>query len=195
MRASDSHQSSLAIPGILFGLAIGLAVSDMDRKRLRDDHEQRALMLLIAYSLAGVLVLWLGGRDLMRLVSVGLLMTSSFMFFTGFIVRGPSEGVNDTLDFVSFTIGIAAVIACRICLNCVWWETLLPLVLSAGIPGFIRMCLPRTDLPPALRSLGEGGFVPKDEPILLDYKKEQKARRERKRERQIAALRRSQKRR
>lgn len=63
-------------------------------------------------------------------------------------------------------------------------ETLLPLVVSAGAPGLIRMRWPRRDLP----------LVVKQEPILLDYKKEQKARRERKRERQIAALRRSQRR-
>lgn len=174
----------LALPCILFGLMVGLAVSDLDRKRKRDEYETRAAVMLIVHALAGVIVLWMGGHDLMRLVAAALLMASSFMFFTGFIVRETSEGVNDTLDFVALVLGLAAVIVCRQGLGCLGWESLLPLVVSAGAPGLIRMRWPRRDLP----------FVVKQEPILLDYKKEQKARRERKRERQIAALRRSQRR-
>ena len=121
-------------------------------------------------------------------------MASSFWFFTGFIVRGSSEGTNDTLDLIALALGLAAVVACRQCLGLVWWESLLPLILSAGVPGYIRTRWPRRDLPPALRSREARRRVVEVTPPLLDYKKEKRDRRERKRERQLSALRRSQRR-
>lgn len=182
------HASSIWLllvpPCALFGLALGLGISDLDRKRRRDEPEIRFAPMLFLCALTGIAVLWLGGHEFNRLVAAGLLMTSSFMFFTGFIVRGSSEGVNDTIDLVSLLLGVAAMIVCRQCMGCLWWESLLPLVVSAGVPGYIRMCWPRRDLP----------IVSKMAPVLLDYQKEKQARRERKRERQIAAVRRSQRR-
>lgn len=85
---------------------------------------------------------------------------------------------------VALALGLAAVVACRQCLGLVWWESLLPLILSAGVPGYIRTRWPRRDLP----------FAVEVTPPLLDYKKEKRDRRERKRERQLSALRRSQRR-
>ena len=183
-RCASSIWLLLVPPCALFGLFVGLCLSDIDRKRAREEHEGRFAILLMLSVFAGLMTLWLGGHDMMRLLAAGLLATSSFMFFTGFLVRGSSEGVSDTLDFLCLAAGIALVIVCRLSNVCLWWESLLPLLLTSGLPGFLRIRWPRRDLP----------FVPKTEPPLLTLAQEKKARRERKRERQVAALRRSQRR-
>lgn len=62
-------------------------------------------------------------RVVFNIVAAAMLMASSFWFFTGFVVRGSSEGTNDTLDLIALALGLAAVIACRQCLGLVWWES------------------------------------------------------------------------
>lgn len=176
----------LLVPPCAFvGRCIEFCITDFDRKRKCDEYEFRFVFLLIQCALVGGLVLWLGGHDLPCLIAAGVFIPASVMFFVGFAVFEATEGVHDTLDYIFLVLGIAAMVACRCALGCLWWESLLPLVVSAGAPGLIRVRWPRRDL----------RFVATDEPPLLDNKlAEKKARRERKRQRQIAAVRRSQRR-
>lgn len=176
------HISSLWLllvpPCALVGLGVGHMLSSIDRGHSGDEPDVRFMPLMAICASAGVMTLWLGGHDWCDLIAAGMLACASFMFFTGFIVRQTSEGVFDTLDFVFFVCGIATMIVCRQ-LGCVWWESLLPLLLSAGAPGYVRALWPRRDLP----------YVCEHTPPLIENSK--KERRERKRERQMAAFRRS----
>ena len=175
--------------GVFFGLYYGAIASQVDRKvGLNDQALDKMRGVFMAFALAAVAipVLYFGGHELQPLVAVAALFAGMFFFFTGFIVRGTSEGVFDTLELVLFLGGLAAVAAARLCLNVAWYEALIAAIPFAVVLPYLRAWKPRRDLPEKM----EEGSAVKDgkEEAATAAKKE---RRNRKRERQIEAFRRS----
>ena len=174
--------------GVFFGLYYGAIASQVDRKvGLNDQALDKMRGVFMAFALAAVAipVLYFGGHELQPLVAVAALFAGMFFFFTGFIVRGTSEGVFDTLELVLFLGGLAAVAAARLCLNVAWFEALIAAIPFTVVLPYLRAWKPRTDLPERVEGSG-----------MRDEKKEaaaevKKERRNRKRERQMEAFRRS----
>ena len=175
---------------VLIGLFYGLTVSQVDRaarKVVGDMDPARGIFTLMALVALAVPVLHFGGHDLQPLVAVAALFLGMFFFFTGFMVRGTSESVFDTLELVLVIGGLAAVVSARLCLNVAWYEALIAAIPFAVVLPHLRAWKPRTDLP----EIREEGCVKRDEKEDAAAVAAKKNRRDRKRERQMAAFRRS----
>ena len=175
----------------LVGLVYGAFTSDLDRKEgVAADDVVPARGIFMLFALVGLAVptLYFGGHELQRLLSVGALFLGMFFFFTGFMVRATSEGVFDTLELVFAICGLVAVAAARQFLHVTWYESLIPVVPFAVVVPYLRAWLPRRDLP-EVAGANKGDEAAKKAEALLDEKKK---RRNRKRERQLAAFIRSQ---
>ena len=70
-----------------------------------------------------------------------------FFSFFGFMVRGTSEGVFDTLEFILGVCGLAAVLSARLFLNVAWYDSLIAAIPFAVLLPYLRALIPRTDLP------------------------------------------------
>lgn len=174
---------------VLVGLYYGAIASQADRKVGLDDHAldaMRGVFAFIAFAAVAIPVLFFGGHELQPLAAVAALFAGMFFFFTGFMVRGTSEGVFDTLELVLVLCGLAAVAAARIYLNVAWYESMIAAIPFVVLLPYLRAWKPRTDLP-EMRDAGQGMRDEKEE-VAMAAKKE---RRNRKRERQIEAFRRS----
>ena len=186
----------LFVPVVVWvGLFHGAITSVIERK-LHDSCAQiRIVVLLFAMLALTVPTVYFGGIELQKLLAFGSLFLGCWFFFFGFIVRGTSEGVFDTLELLVCIATLAAVVSCRVCLKCIWWEAMLPMFGFAVVYGHLRDWFPRRDLPEipegAKGNGGSGkakvGFEVRDEKAAA----EKKERRDRKRERQMAAFRRS----
>ena len=174
---------------VLVGLFYGAIVSQVDRKvgQAFDgiDPAHGIFSFIVLMGLA-VPVLFFSGHDLQSLVAVAALFVGMFFFFTGFMVRGTSEGVFDTLELVLVVGGLVAVAAARLYLNVAWYESLIAAIPFAVVLPYLRAWKPRTDIPEK-RDEGAGTRDEKDK-VAAAAKKD---RRDRKRERQMAAFRRS----
>ena len=174
---------------VLFGLWYGAIVSAVDRKvgQTADIDPAHGIFSFIAMVGLAVPVLFFGGHDLQPLVAVAALFLGMFFFFSGFMVRGTSEGVFDTLELVLAIGGLAAVCAARLYLNVAWYEALIAVIPFAVLLPYLRAWKPRRDLPEK-RDEGSGMRDEKKDEAAAAAKKD---RRDRKRERQMAAFRRS----
>lgn len=104
------------------------------------------------------------------------------------MVRATSHGVFDTVEFILTLAATGCVVLART-RGCAWSDSLVPVLLFAFafLLPHIRRHFPRTDLPDADPSASDTPLSGKDK--VLDEKLE---RRRRKRERQMAAFKRSQ---
>lgn len=176
--------------GVFFGLFYGAIASQVDRKVGMNDHaldKMRGVFMAFALVAVAIPVLAFGGHELQPLVAVAALFAGMFFFFTGFIVRGTSEGVFDTLELILCLGGLAAVCAARLYLNVAWYDALIAAIPFAVALPYLRAWKPRTDLPEK-RDEGSGMRDEKKDEAVAEAKKE---RRNRKRERQMEAFRRS----
>ena len=176
--------------GVFFGLYYGAIVSQVDRKVGMNDHaldKMRGVFTAFALVAVAIPVLAFGGHELQPLVAVAALFAGMFFFFTGFIVRGTSEGVFDTLELILFLGGLAAVAAARLYLNVAWYEAMIAVIPFAVLLPYLRAWKPRTDLP----EKQDEGSAAKDEKKDEAVAEAKKERRKRKRERQMEAFRRS----
>ena len=176
--------------GALLGLFYGAIASQVDRKVGLNDHaldKMRSVFTCFALVAVAIPVLFFGGHEPQPLVAVAALFLGMFFFFTGFIVRGTSEGVFDTLELVLVIGGIAAIAAARLYLNVLWYDALIAAIPFAVALPYLRAWKPRTDLP----EKRDEGSVKRDEKKDEAAATAKKDRRDRKRERQMAAFRRS----
>lgn len=176
---------------IVFGLFYGSVTSNADRKLAKDDAPMRGFLTLIALAVLATPMLFFGGLDLQLLLSVGSLFVGYWFFFFGFMVRGTSQGVFDTTELLVAIAALTTVIAARLGFKCVWWEAMLPILGFAVVYGHYRCRFSRRDLPEVKEegeSVAQGakGDAAGDQAAAA-----KKDRRERKRERQMAAFRRS----
>lgn len=174
---------------VLVGLSYGSVVSSVDRVAIKHGGRLDALrgvFTFLAFVAIGVPVLYFGGHDLRMLEAVAALFLGMFFFFTGFMVRGTSEGVFDTLELLLVVGGLAAVSSARLFLNVRWYDALVAAIPFAVLLPYLRALLPRTDLPEI-----QEDAAAKSEKKSAAEAAAKKNRRDRKRERQMAAFRRS----
>ena len=176
---------------IAMGLIYGSVASEADRKMMNDDASVRFAFSLFALAVMAVPTLYFGGQDLPLLLAAGALFVGYWFFFFGFMVRATSRGVFDTMELLVVIAALATVIAARVCFKCVWWEALLPVMGFSVAYGYFRSWFPRRDIPEvkdeATGNGGEKSGVAAGDSVAAA----KKDRRERKRERQMAAFRRS----
>lgn len=172
---------------IVFGLFYGVLVSDVDRKMPVADRSMRCVFPLFAMAALAVPTVYFGGGDVQMLAAVGSLFVGYWFFFFGFVVRGTSRGVFDTAEFLTTVAALSTVIGVRVFFKCAWWESVLPVISFAIGYAYFRRLFPRKDLPEK-RDEGSGMRDEKKGDSATEAKKD---RRDRKRERQMAAFRRS----
>ena len=174
---------------VLLGLYYGWLVSHADRSMIKKGgglDVLRGMFTFLAFIALGVPILYFGGHDLQPLVAVAALFTGMYFSFIGFMVRGTSEGVFDTLEFVLVVLGLAAVLSARLFLNVAWYDSMIAAIPFAVLLPYLRASKPRSDLPE----------IQEDDDLRREKKSAEqiaakKDRRDRKRERQMAAFRRS----
>lgn len=171
---------------ILVGLLYGMVVSEADRSLKGPGQWIRGLLLLGAICAIAVPSLYWGGRDPAMLGALGVLFSASWFFCVGFLVRETSRGVFDTLEYLLVLLALACIFLAR-GLGCTWYESLLPAFFFCCTLSRIRRYFPRTDLPPAAPDLETTANSASGKTAAH----EDQARSARKRERQLAALRRS----
>ena len=195
VRVGKSLLILLAPVVVLFGLFYGSVTSCADRASVKKDtaHDPvRGYLMGLMMAPLALLTVYFGGCDLERLAAVAALFAGLWFFFFGFIVRGTSEGVFDTLEFALTLGGLGCVVASRVCFHCVWWEATLPILAFAFAYPYFRHWFPRTDIPEKQgEKCAERGVPSAESKEQIAAKKD---RRDRKRERQLEALRRSQRR-
>lgn len=173
---------------IVFGLFYGVLVSDVDRKMPVADRSMRCVFPLFAMSALAVPTVYFGGGDVQMLVAVGSLFIGYWFFFFGFVVRGTSRGVFDTAEFLATVAALATVVGVRVFFKCVWWESVLPVISFAIGYAYYRRLFPRKDLPEKGYDDAKVSTASIEDKAATAAKKD---RRDRKRERQMAAFRRS----
>jgi len=168
---------------ILLGLFYGSVVCEIDRKPSGFELTMRGVFTFCSMCCISLPMLYFGGTDLTRLLVSGGFCAASWFFCAGFVVRGSSWGVFDTLEYL-LTLAALTGIAFVRAGGCTWYDSLVPALFFAFLLPRLRKSFPRTDLPK----------VP-DEPTPVLPRNDQMPRQDRrlrKRERQLAALRRSQ---
>lgn len=164
----------------LFGLVVGSMTSDLDRGKSGIPSVFRGVFTSMSFCSISLPTIYFGGRDPSSLMALGLLFSASLFFFPFFLVRKTSYGVSDTLEFLLSVASVACTILARVN-SCRWQECLLPALFFGFLYSRVRRCFPRTDLPDAPPEPEDGPKVPTDV----------QSRRDQKRARQLAALRRS----
>ncbi len=169
------------VPFIMFyGGIMGSAACELDRKPSEMPSFFRGIFTVASICCMALPTIYFGGRDPSSLMAMGLLFSASLFFFPYFLVRKTSYGVCDTLEFLLASASVACTILARVN-SCRWWECLLPAFFFGFLYSRVRRHFPRMDLPEAPPEPPAGPEVPADI----------QSRRARKRERQLAALRRS----